>query len=296
MPQVFSYSVAVATYKRPESLRRVLTSVLEQSVRPSLVVVADNDPDHSARVIVEELSCSTPVELRHLPMSENVGPAGAWTAAVEEARRSPDRGTWVLIVDDDDPLGSDRVVEHLARSASDQGDRIAAIGLRGSVVSPLRGRLSRKEPPEGVLEAVHYLASGGAPIYRWTAIERVGFFEVPLFFGFEDLDLGFRLREAGWALCVAPAPSLYSVADTSPTRDQWREYYKTRSLVWIFKRYLGAWPVLVAFVRSVLLGSLIIGLRSRSTAVLRARFAGFVDGWNGRLGVRRYVPGSNPAK
>jgi rhamnopyranosyl-N-acetylglucosaminyl-diphospho-decaprenol beta-1,3/1,4-galactofuranosyltransferase len=101
-----------------------------------------------------------------------------------------------------------------------------------------------------------YLASGGLPLYRWEVIDDVGFFDADLFFGYEDLDLGLRLRERGYRLLVVRLDDLHVVQDTAPTRVAWREYYKTRALVTVCRRHLGPSALLVALIRSVGLGAM----------------------------------------
>lgn len=207
-----------------------------------------------------------------------------------------DRGEWVLILDDDDPLCSRSIISGLIEEASRQPESVAAVGLRGARLRRLRARLDRIEPAEGAVAQVDYLASGGAPLYRWSAIDKLGFFAPELFFGFEDLDYGLRLTKAGYQLIVAPRPSLHVVPNTSSSRVPWREYYKTRALVWILKRHVGTFPVVVTILRSVVLGSLLLAIRGGSLKLAWARALGTVDALRGDLGARRYFPDSNPPK
>lgn len=291
------YAAAVVTFRRLESLRLVLESIAAQVPAPRLTVVADNDPDRSAQPLIDEMRQEWPGVLQYVAVGANLGPAGGWARAVAEAQRQPaERGEWLLIVDDDDPLESTRVVQTLLDDAGRQPDRVAGIGLRGARLLRARGLLQRVEPPEGESAAVDYLASNGSPIYRWRAIDDVGFFEPSLFFGFEDLDIGLRMGDAGWQLRVAPHPSLQVVPDTSPTRSAWREYYKNRSLMWILSRRVGPAAVASTLMRSTVLGSARLLTRSGGLDVARARWHGSRDGLQGRLGQRRYHPSSNPAK
>lgn len=292
-----AYSAAVVTYRRVDSLKGVLDSIASQVPPPKLTVVADNDPDGSARPLVEGWRDSWPGALEYVAVGDNLGPAGGWARAVSHAQgRDGDRGEWVLVVDDDDPLGSPRVVGSLLTEAAGGQPRLAGVGLRGARLLRSRGLLRRVEPDEGTSAPVDFLPSNGAPLYRWTAIDEVGFFEPRLFFGFEDLDLGLRLTAAGWELRAAPRPSLHVVADTASTRTAWREYYKNRALVWILRRRVGRAAVLSAILRSTVLGSLrLVGSGGRFD-LAQARWRGSVDGLGGRLGRIRYHPGENPPK
>ncbi len=291
-----AYSAVVATFRRPEALRGVLTSVLAQTVPPLLVIVADNDPLRSAENVTLEIAGSTESVVLYLPTGENVGPAGAWARAASSARAHRLRGDFLLVVDDDDPLGHHDLVRRLSEAASEvPGPACGAVGLRGAVIRR-SGRLVRREGPEGVAVAVDYLASGGAPLYRWEAIDDVGFFDEGLFFGFEDLDQGLRLGRAGWTLWAIGLPSLHRVADSSDVRTPWREYYKVRAQAMIARRHLGMAALLMLTVRTLMLGSMRLIVLQRGTALARARLLGWFDGLRGHLGPRRYDPSVNPAK
>jgi GT2 family glycosyltransferase len=299
---LWSYTAVVATFRRATALEDSLRAVIAQSAPPTRIVVVDNDPEGGAKAVVERLACDTPgsTVIEHLPMGANTGPAHAWWAGCEHLRTSPDRGDWLLVLDDDDPLAHPEVIHRLLEVATSARPDAAGVGLRGAVLVAARARLQRRDPSEGSAIEVDYLASGGAPLYRWSAIDEVGFFDPDLFFGFEDLDLGLRLRQHDWTLVAAPQPSLHRVADTatgsSAGSTEWREYYKSRALVHILKTRVGRGPALVAIGRSTLAGSVALGVKDRSFARPRARLEGALDGWRGRMGPGDHVPSTNPVK
>jgi GT2 family glycosyltransferase len=290
-----AYSAAIVTFRRPDSLRAVLAGLEAQEHRPALVVVADNDPQCSARQAVLDVAASSPLELVYLPVGENLGPAGGWARAQRSAAEHPDRGAWLAVFDDDDPVSGSTVMLRLCELAAQAADDVAALGLRGSRLRRTTATLHRVDPSPGGTTA-DYLASNGAPLYRWSAIDEGGFFDERLFFGFEDLDLGLRLRQRGWQLVVVPSEGLHVVSDTSATRTAWREHYKTRSLVVVCRRHLGAVALVATLVRTLLLASPRLALADPRLALVRARWRGAADGLRGCLGPGTYSPAENPAK
>lgn len=52
-------------------------------------------------------------------------------------------------------------------------------------------------------------ASGGASIYRCEALKQVGVFDQDFFAYYEDIDLSFRIRLAGWEICFEPKAVVY---------------------------------------------------------------------------------------
>jgi len=65
---------------------------------------------------------------------------------------------------------------------------------------------SYRQPAEAVPPEAREIAfaSGASVLYRATALREVGFLDETLFLYHEDLDLGWRLRLAGWRNLVAP--------------------------------------------------------------------------------------------
>jgi GT2 family glycosyltransferase len=282
------YCAVVVTFRRPESLLITLHSLMGQHPRPNFVVVADNDPGRSAEAVIA--GQDWPVPVIELAMPRNLGPAGGWGAAVRCARERPDRGEWMLVLDDDDPIGQPEVLGDMLKIPV--APEVGALGLRGAVVTRPLGLLRRVS---GRATPVDYLAGNGLPLYRWQALETTGGFDESLFFGFEDLDLGLRLRAAGWSLVAVELDAGPTVADTAPGRIPWREYYKARALVVVARRHLGP-SVTALTVLRLGLGAVRLLFRARGEQLARARIKGVVDGLRGQLGVRRYDPEGNPAK
>jgi GT2 family glycosyltransferase len=282
------YCAVIATFRRPESLRITLASLMAQRDRPNFVVVADNDPDRSGEVVIADENWPVPVIT--VPMPRNLGPAGGWGAAFRRARAREDRGEWMLVLDDDDPLQHPEVVGRLLTAGV--GGNVAAVGLRGAIVTRPMGLLRRVS---GQAQPADYLSGGGLPLYRWAALDAVGGFDDALFFGFEDLDLGLRLRRAGWSLLVIEVDVEQTVADTNPRRTAWREYYKSRALVTITRRHLGPVVTTLTAIRLGLGGARLLVL-GHGPELAKARVEGVADGLRGRLGVRRYDPEGNPPK
>lgn len=285
---ISDYCAVVVTFRRPESLRVTLRSVMTQRHRPNFVVVADNDPARSAEPVITEESW--PVPVIDLPMPRNLGPAGGWGAALRRAGERKDRGEWMLVLDDDDPIGDPEVVGRLLSTSV--GSDVGAVGLRGAVVIRPLGLLRRVR---GDAQPADYLASGGMPLYRWAALDAVGGFDESLFFGFEDLDLGLRLRSGGWSVVALELDVAHTVGDTNPQRTPWREYYKSRALVTVARRHLGP-SVTALTVLRLGLGAAMLLAHRHGLQLAAARAGGVADGLRGRLGVRRYDPGANPPK
>ncbi len=290
-----NYCSIVATFRRPAALAISLGALLTQTKPPSLVVVADNDPLSSAEPVVAAFADNAVTRVHYLPIGANLGPAGGWARAAAWAQIQPERGGWLHLSDDDDPLENPAIMAAMLAETDGLTSDVAAIGLMGAVFNRRWAVLHRARAERGSSTDCDYLGSNGVPLYRWDVIDRYGFFDEALFFGFEDLDYGLRLRAADLHLrVVAPAVS-HTVQPSAPSRVPWREYFKTRALVTVCRRHVGAWAVLVTIIRSSA-GALVIAAKHRDCALAVARWRGAIDGLRGRLSRQRYVPSENPAK
>ena len=154
---------------------------------------------------------------------------------------------------------------------------------------------------------VDYIGSGQLPLYWVRAVRAVGVFRPELFFGFEELEYGLRLRAAGGALYVVgdrwrAGRRLLGRLDVAgrPTvglgETTWRDYYRLRNLVAIL---LGAGRRRVAVRVSLLVGLVkplvnVPHQPGRSLRRLRLNWRAVRDGWAGRLG-RTVEPDPGPA-
>jgi GT2 family glycosyltransferase len=114
--------------------------------------------------------------------------------------------------------------------------------------------------------------SGASVLLRRAALENVGLFDEANFFMYwEDTDLGFRLRQAGWQLAVAQDSRVWhqqsaSLGKGSPLLDE----YFTRSALRFFKRHAPAPLIAIGFfLGRMLVKRLLLGHFNRIRAVLK---------------------------
>lgn len=140
------------------------------------------------------------------------------------------------------------------------------------------------EPPIRPVEEVDFV-SGCGVLIRPSLLKTVGLFSNEYFMYYEDLDLCFRAKTAGWRiLCVTDATMWHAVSSSTGGPDSpAKQYYQVRSsLVFYRKHSRGVKRLLNVLLR---LGH---ALYSLSSAVLRGRLKldavamfikGLLDGW-----------------
>ena len=288
-----TYAAVMVTYRRPDWLGKSIGAVLEQTSPPAVLVVVDNDDDPDVRRCVEELAVPDTI-LRYAPSSSNLGPAGGLQQGLEVLAEIDPEGRMehVLFLDDDDPLEAPDTVARLLEFRGEFGRQaVGGVGILGARWDSRRARLRRIADAElagPVL--VDYIGGGQAPLYDRRALDAVGGVDPSLFFGFDDLDLGFRLKRAGYGLYahgemfrlervrrdhIGRPPYLTRRWPEVP----WRTYYSARNLVLILRAQRCRRQAV-----QVTLQQIAGGLRRHSA--LRPRLRGLFDGWAGRRGAR----------
>jgi hypothetical protein len=287
----------VVTYRRDQQLALTLTALARQSRPPDTVTVVDNDPEQSAKPVVDAVAIA-----QYVATGSNLGPAGGLAAGFDVIDTMAKPDDFVVFVDDDDPPWSETILEELlAFRAACPGSpsRVGAVGAAGAIFNRRTGLLRRLNDSElvGAIR-VQYLGGNQFPIYSVGALRESGCSRPDLFFGFDDLELGLRLEEHGYALFGAAelwAPrraelgrNKMSARDAAGIRTQnsWRRYYSVRNLIWIARVHGGPVAPLVTTVRSGLGPALADITRKRSLAAGRPALRGVRDAWLNRLGQR----------
>ena len=286
----------VVTYRRPHELRAMLRSLAVQTLVPTRIVVVDNDPVESARSIAQ----ASDLNVEYLPVGANRGPAGGIALGLRHLLKDADDNDWVVLLDDNDPPHRDDLFELLYGFAVNtliHRPRLAGVGASGSRFDLHRARHRRLADCElSAATPVDVLGGGQFPMYRFGAIRAVGVFDADLFFGFEELEFGLRLKAAGFEL-IAHGPVWLDKRRRHGSRlagiriglDQpgWRRYYSLRNLIVILRRHGAVGAALrVSLVRGIL-KPLFNLPRSpvRALAHLRLNLRALHDGWLEHLGL-----------
>ena len=89
-------SFCMSTYKRPEFLRSQVSLLLQQTFTDFEIVIADNDPNASAKAVVDGFNDS---RIKYQCNGENLGMVKSFNRSVDRAM-----GEYIVMVTDDDPV------------------------------------------------------------------------------------------------------------------------------------------------------------------------------------------------
>jgi N-acetylglucosaminyl-diphospho-decaprenol L-rhamnosyltransferase len=116
---------------------------------------------------------------------------------------------------------------------------------------------------------------GGAALLRKAALDEVGGFDRELFLYYEDTDLSWRLRAAGWTVRYCePAVARHLHAASSDSASPLFRFYNTRNSLVVFARHAPVAAVVGSFARQLAGCALAVLRRSEPREVNLARIRG----------------------
>lgn len=252
-------------------------SVRAQKFSSLEVLVVDNGSSDDSEVRLREQLPDTTV----IQSGSNLGFGGGCNIGIRRAMQQGAKYVWLL--NNDATVSPETLGAMVAQAESDAG--LGAVGAviydangsqrvqcwGGGVVNTWLGR-SRPNLGPGALD---YL-TGACLLLRVEALSRVGLFDEQRYFMYwEDVDLCFRLRRAGWGLAVASQTQVWHEASSSlGLRSPLSDRYATCSVI-RFLRCYAMFPSLAIFLNVV--PRLLLRLGSGQWRRLSAVYRGFQD-------------------
>ncbi|MEB3299057.1 MAG: glycosyltransferase [Candidatus Sericytochromatia bacterium] len=185
------FSVVVITYNRAAMLALCLDALCDQEEAPphEIVVIDDGSTDGTADLFQLQHPA-----VRHC-WAPNAGRSAARNRGIAEAR-----GRWLVFVDSDVLVAPGFLRGH-AEALVTGGDKVFSQGLSVDVPGPVPPR----NPGVPVRDPSRAFFDTKNVGIRTEALRQAGGFD-PAFteYGWEDLELGLRLRDAGWQKLRAP--------------------------------------------------------------------------------------------
>ncbi len=278
---VADVSVVIVNWNGGATLRRCLEHLSVQTLRPAVVWVVDNaSSDGSADCIAGFPNC------RLLSPGVNLGFAAGNNLAFREcptefvALLNPDafaEPDWLAALlaaaaanPDCASFGSRQLVAERPECLDGIGDKYHVSGL---VWREAHGRL---QEPADLQPREIFSPCAAAALYRRSALDAAGQFDEDHFCYLEDVDLGFRLRLAGFRALYVPDAVVHHVgsATSGGQHSDFALYHGHRNLVWTYvKNMPGAlfWLCLPLHILLNLVVVLVFAARGRGGVLLRAK-------------------------
>lgn len=236
-------SIIIVNWNGEQFLERCLSALMVQTLKPHEIILLDNASfDGSLKVVGQFPS------VRLIALDQNTGFARGNNLAVEST--SAESG-WIALLNPD-AFPEPDWLEKLLQAATDHPDA-AAFGSRQlchhdpSLLDGIgdsyhlsglvwRDRHTTPQTPEDLIPHEIFSPCAAAALYRRSALEEIGFFDEDYFCYVEDVDLGFRLRLAGYKAMYVPDAVVHHVgsATTGGQQSDFSVYHGHRNLVWTY--------------------------------------------------------------
>jgi GT2 family glycosyltransferase len=275
--------VVIVNWNGERFLDRCLSALLAQTVAPHEIILVDNASSDASLTIVQRFPT-----VRLLAQNENLGFARGNNLAIEAA--SAESG-WIALLNPDAFL-EPCWLEALLSAARDYpafdvfGSKLlnsadpAILDGAGDAyhISGRVWRIGRGERVSFVSEQAHEVSSpcAAAAMYRRSALLEVGGFDEDYFCYVEDVDLGFRLRLAGYRCLYVPSSVAHHVGSgtTGGQHSDFAVYHGHRNLVWTYVKDMPGvlfWAFLPLHLVMNLAALLVFTLRGQGGVMFRAK-------------------------
>ncbi|WP_349431863.1 glycosyltransferase family 2 protein [Methylomarinum sp. Ch1-1] len=238
---MYSVSVIIVNWNSGELLKKCLEKLMHQTIKPERVFVVDNA---STDASIGDLDLPENVTL--LQMEANVGFAAGNNQALPlcstdyvallnpDAFPEPDWLENLIVAAENFPniavFGSRQLCADNPQIVDGVGDVYHISGLAW------RKGYSQKISDEQLKSEAIFSSCAAAALYRRSVLDDAGGFDEDYFCYMEDVDLGFRLRLAGYGAMYVPEAVVHHVgsASTGGQHSDFGVYHGHRNLVWTF--------------------------------------------------------------
>jgi len=208
-------SVVIVNFNGLNHLPTCLNSASETDYSNFEIILIDNGSTDGS---VEYVKCSFP-KVKIVQNSTNLGPVKAYNAGIANAK-----GKYVAILNNDIELDPDWLIECVRAMESDDRiglcdskylnyydrsrfDSVSAAGrfidMFGNVYARGCGELDK-----GQFDKIAEVFAGLA-LFRKSALDEAGIFDETFFYGYDEIDLCWRMRLKGYKVVYVPKSKIY---------------------------------------------------------------------------------------
>ncbi len=276
-------SVIIVNWNGEQFLERCLTALMAQTVMPDEIILVDNASSDRSIEIVQQFP-----HVRLLAQNQNTGFAGGNNLGIKAVSVNSD---WIALLNPDAFVDPHWLEALLMATESNPGfdmfgSRLVNAGnpsiLDGAGdiyhISGLVWRMRHGSPISTTEEHEREVFSpcAAAALYRRSAWQATGSLDEDYFCYVEDVDIGFRLRLAGYRCLYVPQSVAYHVGSgtTGGQHSDFSLYHGHRNLVWTFVKNMPGilfWLLLPLHVLLNLASIIWFILQGHSGVILRAK-------------------------
>lgn len=276
-------TVVVVNWNGEQFLERCLAALLVQTATPHEIILLDNASTDGSLEIARDFPA-----VRVIALDQNTGFARGNNLVIESASMASE---WFALINPD-AFAAPRWLESLLAAAEsnpefdvfgsklvNSADPTLLDGTGDAYhISGLMWRTAHgvSVSAMGDNDCEVFAPCAAAALYRRSVFEKVGGFDPDFFCYVEDVDLGFRLRLAGYRCLYVPKSVAHHVGSgtTGGQHSDFSVYHGHRNLVWTFVKNMPGvlfWLLLPLHVALNLVSILWFALRGQGAVILRAK-------------------------
>lgn len=276
-------TVVIVNWNGQDFLDKCLSALMQQTVLPHEILVLDNASSDNSTDIVRRYPL-----VRLILAEENTGFARGNNLAIASASSE---SNWIALLNPDAFPEPSWLSALLAAAASyPEFDVFGSKLLNAAQLSMLDGtgdsyhisgqvwRTGHGMEVSPAFDVIREIFSpcAAAALYRRCAMHAVGGFDEDYFCYVEDVDLGFRMRLAGYRCLYVPQSVVHHVGSgtTGGAGSDFATYYGHRNLVWTFVKNMPGslfWLLLPLHVLLNLVTIIFFSFRGRGGLILKAK-------------------------
>lgn len=277
-------TVIIVNWNGERFLDRCLSALLAQTVAPHEVILVDNASSDASLNIVQRFP-----SVRVLAHNRNLGFARGNNLAIKAAAVESE---WIALLNPDafvepywleallSAAGAHPTFDVFGSKLVDAADTAILDGTGDAYhMSGLMWRMGHGTHAPSFSEHPHEIFSpcAAAAMYRRNALQEVGGFDDDFFCYAEDVDLGFRLRLAGYRSLYVPAAVAHHVGSgtTGGQHSDFSVYHGHRNLVWVYVKNMPGmlfWALAPLHLAMNLATLVVFILRGQCRTILRAKW------------------------
>jgi GT2 family glycosyltransferase len=300
--QNMQVSVIIVNWNGERFLERCLAALMDQTIMPYEIILVDNASSDRSVEIAKRFPF-----VRLMVQDQNTGFARGNNLAIEAAAEQTE---WIALINPDafaEPWWLEELLAAARRNPVfdvfgsklvDAGNSSILDGAGDAYhVSGLVWRMGHgsSQPSLEENEREMFSPCAAAALYRRSAMRDIGGFDEDFFCYVEDVDLGFRLRLAGYRCLYVPQSVAHHVGSgtTGGQHSDFSLYHGHRNLVWTFIKNMPGflfWLMLPLHVLLNLVSVIWFTLRERGGVIWRAKrdaFLGLPYMWRKRQNIQK---------
>lgn len=295
-------TVAIINWNGELFLERCLLALMAQTIKRHEIILVDNASSDGSLEIVRRFP-----EVRIISLEQNTGFAQGNNLAIKAASKESE---WIALLNPDafvEPKWLEALL--IAAESNPEFDVFGSKLVSATDPTQLDGtgdayhlsglvwRIGHGDPVSSSVKKENEIFSpcAAAALYRRRALHKVGGFDEDYFCYVEDVDLGFRLRLAGYRCLYVPQSVAHHVGSgtTGGQHSDFSLYHGHRNLVWTFVKDMPGilfWLLLPLHLLLNLASIVWFALRGRGAVILRAKrdaLSGLPKMWRKRREIQK---------